>query len=197
MTRSRRVAVLLGALLLAGSLPVSAQGGHDAHAGHTMPGQSAPMSMEAMNAGMLAALRPLRGRAFDVKWAQLMMDHHQMALDMAGKQLASGKDARAKAEARKVIAAQQKEIALLGGWVRKWTGQSYRPASMPMTVPAGMSTDRWFLTEMIPHHQGAIDMSRLAPARGGSSGVKSLAGQIIKAQAAEIATYRQLLKSVK
>ena len=194
MTRSRRVALLLGALLLAGAYPASAQ---DAHAGHTMPGTSAPMSMDAMNAGMLAALRPLRGRAFDVKWARLMMDHHQMALDMAKKQLASGQDARVKAEARKVIADQQKEIALLGGWVRKWTGQSYRPASMPLTVPSGLSADRWFLSEMIPHHQGAIDMSRLVPARSGSSGVQGLAVQIAKAQTAEIATYRRLLKTVK
>ena len=39
--------------------------------------------MDAMNKQMVTALKPLKGRAFDIKFAQLMMDHHQMALDMA------------------------------------------------------------------------------------------------------------------
>lgn len=190
-----RAAGVLLALLGAGS--VQAQTSH-AHAGHgPAAGVSTGMSMDAMNKQMVAALRPLKGRAFDIKFAQLMMDHHQMALDMARQQLASGKNARVRAEAQKVVAAQQKEIALMSGWVRKWTGKVYVPNTMPMVMTGNVNTDRWFLTEMIPHHQGAIDMSKLVPTRSGSSEVKKLALNIIGAQTAEINTYKALLKTVK
>lgn len=188
-----RAALVLAALLGLGS--VQAQ---TAHVGHgPAAGVSTGMSMTAMNKQMVAALRPLRGRAFDIRFAQLMMDHHQMALDMARQQFASGKNARVRAEAQKVIAAQQKEIALMTGWVRKWTGKVYIPNTMPMVLTGNVNTDRWFLTEMIPHHQGAIEMSKLVPARSGSSEVKKLALSIIKAQTAEINTYKALLKTVK
>ena len=190
------LALVLGLGSLGAAQTASGQvgGGHAGHAGH---GTVSGMDMNAMNRQMLGALKPLKGRAFDVKWAQLMMDHHQMALDMAGQQLRSGKNARVKAEAQKVIATQKKEIALLDGWIRKWTGKVYVPQTMPMVLTGNVNFDRWFLQGMLPHHQGAVDMSRLAPARSGSSGVKALAQSIIKTQTAEMNTYRQLLKTVK
>lgn len=191
-TRTLVALTLLGAVA-----QVRAQTGHAGHAGHSMGGVSTGMSMQAMSRQMVSALRPLRGRAFDLKFAQLMMDHHQMALDMAGQELGNGKDARVRAEAQKVITAQKKEIALMTGWVRKWTGKVYVPQTLPMVLTGTVNTDRWFLTEMIPHHQGAVDMSRLAADRSGSSEVKKLALSIIRSQTAEMNTYRQLLKTVK
>ena len=184
--------VLVVCALLGGA--AQAQSGH---AGHSMGGVTTGASMQAMNTQMMSALRPLKGRAFDIRFAQLMMDHHQMALDMAGQALGSGKNARVKAEAEKVVAAQKKEIALMTGWLRKWTGKVYVPQTMPMVMTGNVNTDRWFLTEMIPHHQGAVDMSKLAATRSGSSEVKKLALNIIKSQTAEMNTYRQLLKTVK
>lgn len=182
---------LLGLALVGGVLAQTAGAQTHGHAGH---GEA--MSMTAMNTQMLAALRPLKGRAFDVRFAQRMMDHHQMAIEMARAALRSGRDARVKDAARKVIAAQQKELAQMGGWVKAWTGQTYRPASASMNVPTS-GTDRWFLTEMIPHHQGAVEMARLAPARTQNEAVRKLATEIIRSQSAEINQYRAWLKSVK
>ncbi|MDL2344978.1 DUF305 domain-containing protein [Deinococcus sp. MIMF12] len=154
------------------------------------------MTMGAMNAQMLAELRPLKGRAFDVRFAQRMMDHHQMAVDMARAALKSGRDSRIKAAAREVIAAQEKELAQMGAWVKAWTGQPYRPAPAAMNVPRS-GVDRWFLTDMIPHHQGAVEMARLVPARTQNAAVRKLAADIIRSQSAEINQYRAWLKSVK
>jgi len=181
---------LLGLALAVAGGAVAQMGGH---AGH---GAAEPMSMQAMNAAMLAELRPLKGRAFDVRFSQRMMDHHQMAIEMARGELRRGQNAQVKAAARKVIAAQEKEIAQMGAWVRSWTGKAYQPRAMSMTVPAN-GADRWFLTEMIPHHQGAIDMAKLVPARTQNAAVRKLAVQITADQAREINQYRAWLKTVK
>jgi uncharacterized protein (DUF305 family) len=46
--------------------------------------------------------------------------------------------------------------------------------------------DRMFIDMMIPHHQGAIRMARIELAEGANEESKSLAREIIAAQAAEI-----------
>lgn len=65
-------------------------------------------------------------------------------------------------------------------------------AGMPMA--GGFSSlppdqlDGTYMTWMIAHHQGAIDMAMLAEERAGHQEVKDLAASIISTQAAEIAT---------
>ena len=55
----------------------------------------------------------------------------------------------------------------------------------------GNSTDRAFVAAMIPHHDSAIDMARVAQERGQSEFVKSLAKDIINTQSAEISTMKR------
>ncbi len=50
----------------------------------------------------------------------------------------------------------------------------------------GNSTDRAFAAEMVPHHESAIEMAKLAKENGSREQIKSLADDIIAAQAAEI-----------
>ena len=68
-----------------------------------------------------------------------------------------------------------------------------------MTVLAddhGTSFDRMWLTMMISHHQGAIDMAKTELAQGQNSAAKQLARNIISAQTAEIATMRKMLSNL-
>jgi uncharacterized protein (DUF305 family) len=55
---------------------------------------------------------------------------------------------------------------------------------------AGNGVDRAFVEEMIPHHEGAVEMAEVARERGESEFVKALADTIIRTQSAEIETMR-------
>lgn len=58
---------------------------------------------------------------------------------------------------------------------------------------SGAEFDKLFLTQMIAHHQGAIDMSDAVLANGSNPQVKALAQQIKDAQQEEITTMEGLL----
>ena len=53
----------------------------------------------------------------DMDFAMMMKMHHEQALEMAKAEIARGKSAELKAMSRKIIAAQQKEIAQLDKWM--------------------------------------------------------------------------------
>lgn len=74
------------------------------------------MAMEMMQKKMAAMT--MTGQA-DTDFAMMMVGHHQGAIDMAKAELASGKDAEMRKMAKKVIAAQTKEIAQLEAWLKK------------------------------------------------------------------------------
>ena len=191
MIRTVTLVLLLSGAALAGGGGASMPGMQ--RAAHGMPEGSMPAEMAAMGERMTAELRPLRGRAFDIRFAQLMADHHQMAIDMARVEVLRGTDVRVKAAAAKVIAAQQQEIAMM----QAWTGQDYAPRGMGKQMEITGSADRWFLTGMVPHHRGAIEMAALVPTHSQDARVRTLAADIIRAQTAEIAQYTAWLGSMK
>lgn len=63
-----------------------------------------------------------------------------------------------------------------------------------MAVPYTGNADIDFRTKMIPHHQGAIDMAKVALAHAKDETTKTLATQIIKDQEREIAEMREWLR---
>lgn len=85
--------------------PPGAQGGHDMGQG-AAPAGTGPMGTA------------LTGDP-DKDFAQEMIAHHQMAVDMANDVLAKGKDPEIKQLAEEVIVAQTKEIEFLRAWLAK------------------------------------------------------------------------------
>jgi uncharacterized protein (DUF305 family) len=61
----------------------------------------------------LEKLETVKGAEFDKVWPDMMIRHHQGAVDMARTELAKGADSGAKAPAGKIIDAQQAEITEL------------------------------------------------------------------------------------
>src|SRR5688500_10054279 len=93
-----------------GSSPTSAS---------SMPG----MDHGSMGGGMMTAeemkhLEGAKGAEFDRMWMQMMIKHHEGAIDMARTELSKGSSAEAKALAQKIIDAQQAEITEMQGLLK-------------------------------------------------------------------------------
>src|SRR5829696_7884263 len=61
---------------------------------------------------------------------------------------------------------------------------------------AGNATDAAFVNDMVPHHEGAIEMARLAQKEADKEEIRNLADGIIAAQESEIATLRSVQADV-
>jgi uncharacterized protein (DUF305 family) len=70
------------------------------------------------------------------------------------------------------------------------SGHTSTAQSQSSTSTDGNGADRAFVADMIPHHESAVAMAKIAQQRGSSKFVKSLADDIIASQTAEIATMR-------
>ncbi|WP_155373609.1 DUF305 domain-containing protein [Catellatospora vulcania] len=145
----------------------------------------------------------------DVAFAQAMIPHHQQAVRMARLAPDRAADAEVKALAEQIRAAQDPEIATMTGWLQTWQ----RPTAMPghesghqgmpgmmsdaqlaaLEAASGRDFDRMFSELMIAHHEGAVTMAQQELANGANPAAKELAGQIVTAQQAEIATMKALL----
>ena len=138
-----------------------------------------------------------------------MVEHHQMAVDMAEAEIQAGDRPAVKALATRIIADQKKEIAQMRSWYRALYGEDVPQMDMgdhemaAMMGMAGMSPeaitgaadpDEAFLRMMIPHHAGALLMADMVLNGQPNADVKALANQIIDAQAKEIAEMQQLRK---
>lgn len=105
------------------------------------------LTLLALAGGLVAAQTLDRSQRAEIRFLQGMIDHHQMALDMALDCLerASTDEVRAICEA--VIAAQTPEIEQMQAWLLEWYNIAYTP--MPMAS------------------MGMMDMPAQAPAQGG------------------------------
>lgn len=91
------------------------------------------MSDEAMGMHMDASSLKT-ANPFDRAFIDMMIPHHQGAINMAKTQLAKGLNAEVKTLARAVIAAQAKEIAQMQQWRKSWYG-----STLDVTTATGSS----------------------------------------------------------
>jgi uncharacterized protein (DUF305 family) len=151
--------------------------------------------------------------ATDVMFASMMIPHHAQAIEMAKLAATRASSPEVKSLAAAIEAAQQPEIDLMSGWLRSWgqpvptssamSGTSQMGHANGMMAEAEMRAldsasgarfDRLFLTQMVQHHEGAIEMAKTEQASGENPDAIALSGRIIKDQTAEITKIQAMLK---
>ena len=78
------------------------------------------MSMADMMQSMNAELQGKTGDSFDQAFLSEMIIHHEGAVEMAQLALTNAKHQEIKDLAKAIIAAQNKEIADMKGWMKAW-----------------------------------------------------------------------------
>ena len=146
---------------------------------------------------------------FDVDFANMMVEHHQSALDMAQVEVSQGKDETMKAKAQEILTKQKKEQQELRDFV-----QSYKPSGMKhgegelqksmtkmmdkmKSMQMSGDIDKDFATMMSSHHQDGIDMAKMELKNGMSAELKKMAQKSIDDQQKDIKEFQQRLSSHK
>ena len=137
----------------------------------------------------------------DVMFAEMMIPHHEQAIEMSELALANTTNEEILSLAQEIRSAQEPEIELMKSWPGVDSSSHMGHAMMGMLdedemqalqEATGADFDRLFLEGMIKHHEGAIDMAQMV-IDSKNPEVANLAEAIITAQEAEIKRMRTLL----
>ncbi|MDV7991503.1 DUF305 domain-containing protein [Rhodococcus sp. IEGM 1374] len=149
----------------------------------------------------------------DVMFAQMMYPHHAQAVEMAAMVQGRTDNPDVVALASAIEAAQQPEMDRMTAWLAEW-GQPAPSSDMgemggmdhssgmgmmtqqdmdALSAATGAEFDRQWLTMMIEHHEGAIEMANTEIADGSNPDAQEMARTIVATQQQEIDTMRTLL----
>lgn len=143
----------------------------------------------------------------DIAFIRDMKPHHEGAVKMAELAESRAASAELKSLARQILAAQGPEIETMNKMAIAW-GVDLEASSgehggghsggmsddaEAMEPLAGKEFDQQFLTRMIAHHEGAIQMAEVELDDGVNPQAKQMAEDIVASQTAEIADMKSLL----
>ncbi|MDJ0354561.1 DUF305 domain-containing protein [Paenarthrobacter sp. PH39-S1] len=182
-----------------GSMPGMDHGGSSAGSTSTSAGDSAMMAGAERNSA-------------DTTFAQMMTPHHLQAVDMSNLLLAKqGIDPRVSALATKIKAAQAPEIEKMTGWLAAWkepTAMSGMSGTSGMTgtmsdeemkkldAAQGAEAAKLYLSQMVTHHEGAVEMAKAEVIDGKNADAVALAKSIVSTQESEIKEMQDLLTTL-
>ncbi|MCX8529284.1 MAG: DUF305 domain-containing protein [Rhodoluna sp.] len=141
----------------------------------------------------------------ELMFAQMMIPHHKQAVAMSALAPTHTDNDDLLGLAANIKAAQQPEIEQMTGWITASGSQVDTHHSMAMDgmltetemasleAATGAEFDRLYLSGMIKHHQGAIDMLSMISSSTNPE-VVTLRENIRKTQTAEIKQMQDLLK---
>jgi uncharacterized protein (DUF305 family) len=171
----------------------------------TAPGNGMP----GMDHG--SSQSPGAGDMADTMFVQMMIPHHEQAIEMSDILLAKdGIDADVAALAQQIKDAQTPEIELMESLLDEWGmpsagnmgGMDHGDGMMSdddieeLEEATGDEAQRLFLEQMIEHHEGAIDMAEDVIDDGSDPQVQQLAQTIVESQTAEIEQMEQMLAAM-
>ncbi len=144
---------------------------------------------------------------FDLDFANMMILHHQAAIDMSRVEIAQGRDEQIKATALDIITLQNAQIVQMEEFVlnhktpaRKVAQMTDKPNPLSETMTSMMekmnnmpmtgNTDQDFVVMMIPHHRAAVKMAEDELKLGKNPELKKLAQQMVVDQNEEIEEFK-------
>lgn len=144
--------------------------------------------------------------ANDIMFAQMMIPHHEQAIEMSDLALQNSTNPEIRDLATKIKGEQAPEIELMESWTDSHMGShmdSHAGHMMDgmlseeemdeLKSARGVEFDRLFLEGMIKHHEGAIDMANDVD-DSKNPDVAKLAQSILITQRAEIELMKELLQ---
>ncbi|WP_040790678.1 DUF305 domain-containing protein [Nocardia paucivorans] len=207
MSRKILISVVPAALACVAVLTGCGDDGSTGHDRHPVTATSATPDT--------SAARTEKHNDADIAFAQEMIPHHRQAIEMAALVPSRSTDPRILDLANRIRAAQEPEITTMTTWLRSW-GVAAPPTDehdgmdhgdtpmMPgmmtdeqmdrLEAATGAEFDRLWLTGMIAHHRGAVDMARTELTEGSNPEAEDLARQIIETQQDEITRMQSLLQ---
>ncbi|WP_413642679.1 DUF305 domain-containing protein [Mycobacterium sp. RTGN5] len=193
MSTSSRIVAVTAALATA--VVVSSCSKTDDHSQHATATPTTSSTVAAHNAD-------------DVMFAQMMIPHHQQAVELAALAPEHSTNQAVLTLAATISAEQQPEIQAMKALLLQWDadpngmGDHGGHGMQGMVDDATMAKlkslngpqfDTLWLQAMIGHHQGAIDMANTEVAKGQSADMIAMAKTMITAQQAEINQMKQML----
>ena len=160
----------------------------------------------------------------DLMFAQMMIPHHQQAVDMSTLAETQTTNAELLALAKQIKDAQAKEIEQMQGWLEA-SGDTGGDMNMQgdmghdggmmdngmmdgmmggmltdeefdrLAGLSGAEFDQFFLESMIVHHEGALQMVRMIK-NSSNAEAKALGASIVESQTAEIEQMKQMLAAL-
>jgi uncharacterized protein (DUF305 family) len=150
---------------------------------------------------------PATHNSADVAFAQGMVPHHEQALEMSDLVDSRTENTHVRDLAKRISSAQQPEIDRMNGWLATWNApvQASSHSSHGHSESHGMvdlgnladldgtEFDRQWLSLMIQHHRGAVEMARKHLSSGTDPETRKLAQDVITHQEKEISEMESLL----
>jgi len=171
-------------------------------------------SMAGMNHSKITIPEGAIYTVADVEFMQGMIAHHAQAIYMSRMAEAHGASPRLIKLANKIDQSQVAEIRIMQEWLRhngqvapdtsSWrtmtmTGMLTEAQLKELDAAKGVEFDRAFLTLMIQHHEGALQMVKdlfATPRAGQEVDVNVFANDVVTVQTAEIGAMRQMLSQL-
>lgn len=132
MNKNTILAVIFGLVVgVGGTLGVSAMTSNNEPKQATTTQQQTSTDNSSMSmADMTKQLEGLSGDAYDKAFMEMMIKHHQSAIDMAKLSETRAKNQEIKTLSQNIISAQEKEISEMQQWQMDW-GYTSSESSMP------------------------------------------------------------------
>ena len=145
----------------------------------------------------------------DIMFLQMMIPHHQQAVDISDLAISKSKDAELLALAKKIRADQADEIVQMKAWLKDAGASEDMGHSMDgmggmlndaelsaLKIESGSKFDILWLKGMTGHHDSAIHMTQMIE-DAQNADIKAFGVKVIADQSAQIAQMKEMLNRIK